>query len=151
MLRTYKYILPVLAFVFLLSDSGCKKNTTCNGIPNVSVNFSVSLNSPSSNQLLPPGNSEPFSGGYDNDGVLIYHYTQNQFLAYDCTCPYDGASNAKAIITASPASSLYATCPVCGSQFLLSSGSPSKGPSSCPLKAYSTTYDPSSNVVYVTN
>jgi nitrite reductase/ring-hydroxylating ferredoxin subunit len=150
MTRIFKYSLAVLALIILLPGSGCKKTTTCNGIPNVSVNFSVSLYSASSSQLVPIGNSEPFSGGYDNDGVLIYHYTQNQFLAYDCTCPYDGASNAKAIITASPASSLYGTCPVCGSQFLLSSGSPSKGPSTCPLKAYTATYDGTSNV-YVSN
>lgn len=130
--------------------SSCKKTNSCNGVPNASVNFTVSLYSATSAQLVPVGNSEPFSGGYNNGGVLIYHYTQDQFLAYDCTCPYDGQSNAKAVIVANPASSLYATCPVCGSTFLLSTGAPSKGPSTCPLKGYTATYDNAGNV-YVSN
>ncbi|MGB9152242.1 MAG: hypothetical protein WCD70_04045 [Alphaproteobacteria bacterium] len=111
-----------------------------------------SLNSAQSAQLLQPGTSEPFSGGYNNNGVLVYHYTANQYLAYDCTCPYDGQSNAKAVIVANPNTSLYATCPVCGSTFLLSTGSPSKGPSTCPLKAYTNcNYDQTSNSISVSN
>lgn len=149
------YSLKLAGFIvscgLLLSGSACKKATTCNGVPNVSVNFTVSLSSASSAQLSTVGYSEIFSGGYDNDGVLIYHYTQNQFLSYDCTCPYDGQSNAKAIVSVNSSNPLYAQCPVCGSTFLLSTGSPSKGPSQCPLKAYSTSYDNTSNTIYVSN
>ncbi|HXP49320.1 MAG TPA: hypothetical protein VN922_05165 [Bacteroidia bacterium] len=143
--------LLVVAIILLLPGGGCKKETTCNGVPNVSVNISLNLNSGQYSQLIPPGNSEPVSGGYSYNGVLVYHFTQNQFYAYDCTCPYDGSSNAKAIIAISSPSSLYAVCPVCGSSFLLSSGSPNKGPSTCPLKAYNTSYDQVNNIVYVQN
>jgi nitrite reductase/ring-hydroxylating ferredoxin subunit len=150
MKRLLNYSALLLCSAFLYTGTSCKKETNCNGVPNVSVNFSVNLLNIGNPQLVPIGNNETFSGGYINNGVLVYHYTQSQFQAYDCTCPYDGQANAKAIVTATQGG-LYATCPVCGSSFLLSNGSPNKGPSSCPLKAYSTSYDNTSNTVYVSN
>jgi nitrite reductase/ring-hydroxylating ferredoxin subunit len=150
MIKLLKYFAPVVLFVFFVPSSSCKKETTCNGVPVVSVYFQVTL--ATNPQLGPPGNNELFSGGYQNSGVLVYHYSGTQYYAYDCTCPYDGESNSKAVVSASSVSSLYAVCPVCGSSFLLSTGSPNKGPSTCPLKAYSGTYyDAGSNTVIVQN
>jgi nitrite reductase/ring-hydroxylating ferredoxin subunit len=149
--RIFKCCAPFFVLFLLLPGSSCKKETTCNGVPNVSVYFQIQLNM-GYPTLNVPGNNETFTGGYNGDGVLVYRYTSNQFYAYDCTCPYDGQSNSKAIINTSSVSSLYATCPVCGSSFLLSTGSPSKGPSTCPLKAYAgTSYDAGSNTVTVSN
>jgi len=150
MTKLLKYCIPVIIFLFFLPSSSCKKETTCNGVPVVSVYFQANL--ALYPQLNPPGNNEVFSGGYQYNGVLVYHYTANQFYAYDCTCPYDGENNSKAVVSASSVSSLYAVCPVCGSSFLLSTGSPNKGPSTCPLKAYTnTTYDAGTNTVTVSN
>ena len=143
--RLLKYCTPVLLFILLLPGSSCKKEVTCNGVPVVSVYFQVNYNL-GYPQLGPVGNNEVFSGGYANNGVLVNHYTQNQFYAFDCTCPYDGTSNSKAVVSASSVSSLFAVCPVCGSSFLLSTGSPNKGPSTCPLKAYTASYDGASTV-----
>jgi nitrite reductase/ring-hydroxylating ferredoxin subunit len=146
MKHTLKYLTPALLIVLLLNGTSCKKETTCNGVPNVSVYFQLDLNLgyPS---LVPVGNNQIFTGG--NGGVIVYHFTSSQFNSYDCTCPYDG-SNSKARITATQGG-LYGICPVCGSSFLLSSGSPNKGPSTCPLKPYTTNYDPPSNTVTVQN
>jgi len=139
---TVKYLTPALLFILLLSGTSCKKQTVCNGVPNVSVYFQVDLSFGTNTSLTPVGNNETFSGG--NGNVIVYHYTSGQFYAYDCTCPYDG-SNSKARVSATQGG-LYAVCPVCGSSFLLSSGSPNKGPSTCPLKAYNTSYDGTSTV-----
>jgi nitrite reductase/ring-hydroxylating ferredoxin subunit len=150
MQRIIKFSLLLIVVTLLLPGGGCKKETVCNGVPNTAVNFSVNLNL-GYPQLNPVNGNATYSGGYANHGVLIYHYLTAQFVAYDCTCPYDGESNGNAVISAKQGA-LFATCPVCGSSFLLSSGSPNKGPSTCPLKAYSnTTYDQTNNIVYVSN
>jgi nitrite reductase/ring-hydroxylating ferredoxin subunit len=78
------------------------------------------------------------TGGYDN--ILLYRYTVSQLNAFDCCCPYDGASNAKAIVQIQ-ANKITATCPVCSSSFLLADGSVNHGPATCGLKKYNTTYD----------
>ena len=147
--RIIKLSLILLGLALLVPGSGCKKPTVCNGVPVTSVNFSINL-AIGYPALNPVNNNETFSGGYANAGVIVYHYLATQFQAYDCTCPYDGESNTKAIITAKQGS-LYATCPVCGSSFLLSNGAPNKGPSTCSLKAYNTSYDQTNNIVYVQN
>jgi nitrite reductase/ring-hydroxylating ferredoxin subunit len=140
--------LIVIAAIVLLYGSGCHKETTCNGVPNVSVSFQENLFSGTNVKLSVVGGSEVYGGGYD--GVLLYQYAQDQFLAYDCCCPYDGKSNSKAIV-AVQSNGIIAACPVCGSTFLLSTGEPEKGPATCPLKAYTATYDQGNNEVYVSN
>ncbi|MGP8214474.1 MAG: Rieske (2Fe-2S) protein [Bacteroidia bacterium] len=139
----------IVAIILFLPGSGCKKETTCNGVPNVGVNININLSNPSYSSLNYVGGNEAVSGGYD--GILIYQYQQGVFYAYDCCCPYDGQSNSKAIVTAQK-NGIYAVCPVCGSSFLLSSGQPNKGPSSCPLKQYNNvSYDQADNYLTVTN
>jgi nitrite reductase/ring-hydroxylating ferredoxin subunit len=124
--------------------TGCSKSSsTCNGVPNVAVNFSLDLNSPSNNNLLITGGNVVVLGGYDN--IIVYRYTSTQFNAFDCCCPYDGASNAKGVVQLN-SNRISVTCPVCGSTYNLADGSVSKGPSKCSLKSYTATYDGVSTV-----
>lgn len=146
MMRLFKYCTLFVIATLLLQGTACKKNTkSCNGVPVVAVNFTIDLNQPAYNPLVVNGGYMTVSGGYANNGIIVYHYTTNQFNSFDCTCPYDGNTNSKAILAVDK-SGLYAVCPVCGSSFLLSDGSVSKGPATCPMKRYTTTYDGSSTV-----
>lgn len=142
-------ILKVLAlFSLMMGGIAChKSSTTCNGVPNVAVNFSLDLNQPTNVNLMIVEGSVVVSGGYDN--VMVYRYTTSQFTAFDGCCPYDGASNNKAVVQIN-ANKFSATCPVCGSTFQLSDGSVTKGPSKCGLKPYNATFDGVSTVT-VTN
>jgi len=140
----------VLASIILpaLLLGGCKKNTTtCNGVPNVGVSFTIDLNQPQYNPLVVTGGAMLVSGG--NAGITIYRYQQDQFQAYDCLCPYDGASNSKAVVSICK-NHIMDSCAVCHSRFSLADGSVVQGPSGCPLKAYKTSYD-GARYVTVTN
>ena len=142
-------IKPVLfSFLLLLvfTPEGCKKSTVCNGIPNVSVNAVVDVSMPQNSALATVGGYELVTGG--NNGIIIYRSTTSTFAAYDAMCPNEGTANYKAQVQPQ-SGGIYAKCPVCGSTFLLSDGSVSKGPSTCPLKAYTTYF--SGSTVNVTN
>jgi len=131
------FFFSCIAF-FFICGSGCKKTTTCNGVPNVSVYFTIDVNGGLYAPIQYTGGSMEVSGG--NAGIAIYRYQADQFQAYDCMCPYDGAGNTSAVVQIQT-NKIMVTCPVCGSSFLLSDGSVSKGPATCPLKAYKTNFD----------
>jgi nitrite reductase/ring-hydroxylating ferredoxin subunit len=134
-------------FAILFIGAGCKKSTTCNGVPNVAVSFSINTLLPSYNALTVTGGSLEVTGGYA--GIVIYRQAIDQFNAFDCCCTYDGAANGKAIVVIQ-GNKILVTCPVCGSSFLLTDGSVSHGPATCGLKPYATSYDGVSNL-YVSN
>jgi len=144
---TFKKILSTSLVVSLLIMGGCKKTTTCNGVPNVSVYFTININGGLYPNLQYTGGSMEVTGG--NAGIVIYRYQPDQFQAYDCTCPYDGASNTAAIVQIQ-SNKIMVKCPVCGSTFVLSSGAVSTGPATCSLKPYNTSYDGVSNLT-ITN
>jgi nitrite reductase/ring-hydroxylating ferredoxin subunit len=138
----------VLLSLIALSPESCKKSaTTCNGVPNVGVSFQLDISLPSNSKLTTVNGYEVVTGG--NNGIIVYRYTSSVFNAYDCVCPYEGTSNSKALVQPQ-SGGIYAKCPVCGSTFLLSDGSVSKGPATCPLKKYNTTFDGTS-IVTVSN
>ena len=139
----YKRLIFLLLLIPAFILGGCKKTKTCNGIPNVGIYFSVDLNQPQYSPLQVTGGSMEVTGG--DAGVVIYRYQSNQFMAYDCMCPYDGASNSKAVV-AIQTNKLLVKCPIFSSVFVLSDGSVSSGPSTCPLKPYKTSYDGVSTV-----
>jgi len=146
-MNRFKRGIYLFLIVILYANTGCQKNTTCNGVPNVAVSFSINVLLPSYSPLTAIGGSMEVSGGYD--GIAIYRQALDQFNAFDCCCTYDGASNGKAIV-AIQSNKITATCPVCGSVFLLTDGSVSHGPATCGLKPYVTSYDGVSTV-YISN
>ena len=98
-------------------------------VPNVPVSFTVNLNI--ANELTIPGNSLYFpNDGYG--GVLVYCELPGSYYAFDATCTYEVSPTCLAANDG-----VLATCPCCGSQFILISGAhPSKGPAAVPLKQY---------------
>lgn len=143
-MNTIKKLIPIFLSVPLFISGGCKKKSKqCNGVPNVGVSITINVNDPAYNPISITGGSMLVSGG--NSGIILYRYQTDVFKAYDCMCPYDGASNVKAVVNIE-SNKIMAKCAVCGSVFLLSDGSVSSGPSSCPLKSYSTTFDGASTL-----
>ena len=74
-----------------------------------------------------------------NRGLVVYRMSENEFMAFDRTCPYD-PENLLARVVLEP-SGISVKDPVCGSKFLLTDGFPYEGPSKSPLLQYRTSYN----------
>lgn len=134
--KLYKTLL-ILAFL-MIGSNGCKKDYI-SVIPYVYVNFSI----PIANyiELNVPGGSVYLKGvGYG--GIIVVNNwgdSTTPYLAYDAACTYEASSSVSVAVKDN--GDAYATCPECGSQFMLmgTSGSPIKGPAAQPLKQYNAT------------
>ncbi|MGD2034929.1 MAG: hypothetical protein PVF73_07730 [Bacteroidales bacterium] len=143
--------------LFLSLPSGCEKYKN-HPIPEVYLNFSINiLYDPEFIRLQAQNNSMVITNntlgilslGYNNNGILVYN-AGGEFYAFDRTCPYDYPES---IIVESDGTSGIATCPVCGSVYVLPSrGAPSlEGPATFPLKEYNAFYNPNTGNVNVYN
>ncbi len=131
------FIIIALSGVIVLVSS-CGKDNKDGVIPYVYVNFSIYPNSTEYIDLNTVNNSVYLTGG--NKGIIVFRKSADEFMAYDRTCPYDPDVK-EAIIEVTQQGSLIAIDSCCGSKFLLTDGSPIKGPATLPLKQYHTAYD----------
>lgn len=135
--------LSILVLLFTVNSS-CNKDDS-DQIPYVYVNFSIDPGSIEYGDLDIPGNYAYVTGGYR--GIVIYHYIQNQYIAYERACSHDPLDpNAQVEVGEGM---MIMECPVCGSKFLLISGDRFDGPAVRPLRIYQTHYD--GNYLYVSN
>jgi nitrite reductase/ring-hydroxylating ferredoxin subunit len=106
---------------------GCEEAP--NNMPDVSVNIQID---PASLAQIGIGTAGycPISGGIK--GIIIYH-DNDQYYAFDRLCTNYPNDNAAITIDDTK---ITATCPVCGSQFLLTDGSVLNSPAKYPLKQY---------------
>ncbi len=88
--------------------------------------------------------------GYDNNGIIVYCNSEDEYFAYDRTCPYHIDES---IPVESIDNFMYAECPVCSSRYQLwYSGFPAEASvSQCPLKQFRTTYNPNTRILYIYN
>lgn len=121
----------ILLLFFLIT---CKNET--NRIPYVAVNFTISLEDPLANPLLIPGNSVIIESQGVN-GIIIYRFSQTDFLAWERTCTYLPEDNCAVVSD----SSSHLNCPCCGTQYSIIDGSPIQGLSRYFLKSYNTSFD----------
>ena len=123
--------------------SACKtKNSDV--IPDTFVDFTIDLNNPRFIDLNVVGNTLAvtasdlgiFSLGYNNHGILIYRASEEEFYAFDRTCPFE--EDLSQIVQVDNAGDVTAECPVCHTEYVLPSfGYPTdKGPGVYPLKKY---------------
>jgi nitrite reductase/ring-hydroxylating ferredoxin subunit len=131
------FLLPLFLFGII---TGCKKNSTppTSGVPNVSVNFTVSVNNAQYSKLLNVGGWVYVTGGYD--GIILFCNGPGTYLAFDRGCPYDCETNTTAFVNVQT-SGITAVCPVCGTTYNLYGGTVTKGPGSIALKQYTTNFD----------
>jgi len=134
-----KVLKTVLICLFIFAGSnGCKKDYN-SVVPDIYVNFN--FNPVNAIELNIPGGSY-YIGNQGYGGIIIFRDltdSSNPFTAYDASCTYEISQTCRAL---DPEFSGVATCTCCGSQFILfsSSGSPTKGPATQPLKQYRTSY-----------
>lgn len=125
--KVYK---TVLICIFILTAiTGCKDDYT-SSIPYVYVKSEINL--ANKTELNTVGGYFKINGGYG--GIIIFHDMDDTYLAYDATCTFEILPSCSVETDGSG----IATCPCCGSQFLLFGGNASltKGPAIEPLKQY---------------
>lgn len=106
-------------------------------VPNVAVNITLYINDPQNAALTTIGGWLYVNGG--NRGIVVHRKSQNEFVAFDRTCPYN-ANQASAQVSVD-SSNVILEDRSCGSKFLLSDGSAIQTPALVPLKAYTTSFD----------
>ena len=146
-----KIIFFSIAIVLAVMLSSCNKKNDV--IPDVTVDFSLDINDPEFTDLSSFGgialiNSKTnnlgiYAAGYDGNGIIIFAGVDNEYYAYDRTCPHDYVSGGLSIkVNIDPSNSLNAICPQCNTNYALAAGgTPSKGVGRYPLKNYKTSFD----------
>jgi nitrite reductase/ring-hydroxylating ferredoxin subunit len=129
----------------LLFFSSCKKEEPAPEIPYVYVNFSLNPNGTQYINLNVVNGWETVYGGYN--GILIFRKSVNEFAVFERACPYDPKTEGAQVRV--EASGITCYCPICGSKFILTDGTPYMGPSRFSLKQYNTVYDGA--MLYVSN
>ncbi|HZL09232.1 MAG TPA: hypothetical protein VFC65_04490 [Prolixibacteraceae bacterium] len=125
----------LLCFFLLIGSNGCKDDYV-SVVPYVPVDMNFN---PTNYILNSPGVSVTFEKfGYG--GIIIFRDasdSSNPYLAFDACCTYEVSTTCRVVSDGS-----LATCPCCGSQYILfgGNGSPTKGPATEPLKQYRTSF-----------
>lgn len=146
--RSKLVIFLILIFTVVLLVS-CRKNRN-DVIPDVYVDFTISLNDPEFFDLNAPTNSKIVTSatnnlgyraaGYDGNGIIVYRSAMDEFYAYDRTCPHDFAVNG--LSEKVNIDFISAICPQCSTSYSLEAGgTPFSGPGKYPLKNYKTSFD----------
>ncbi|MFZ4401820.1 MAG: hypothetical protein ACOYO1_17455 [Bacteroidales bacterium] len=135
----------IMLFMILSFSSffSCSKDETAT-IPYVYVNFYIQPNSTLYQKLTTIGGWEYLTGGYN--GIVVYRASQDEFVAFDRACPYDYKNGCRIVVESSFTTTIDSCC---GSRFLLTDGSPFKGPATVSLKQYKAIYD--GNNLHISN
>jgi len=136
-------IFPLVLSLILIAGS-CDKQTAHETIPNVAVDIYIDVNSTLYVQLNTIGGWLYLTGGYK--GVLVYRVSEDEFVAYDRTCPYDPYVAESQLEM--DMGNLTVIDTVCKSKFVILDGSIIEGPATVPMKRYRTTYDGSILHIY---
>jgi hypothetical protein len=103
-------------------------------VPNVRVDIYFNTEWPQFNKLTSPGNAVLVPNyGYNNNGVIIFRNSMDEFTAYDATCTQH-IETKTAIVLDDHGSGGQATCPHCKTVYNFYSYGTSSGN---PLKQYS--------------
>lgn len=141
------FIISVISPLFVTSCSKDKNDV----IPDVYIDFNISLNDVEFSGLTAPltyayvsastNNIGAPAAGYGNNGIIVFRYVEDEFMAYDRTCPHDFKVNNKSI-QVSVVDDIYAVCPECGTKYALPGyGTPASGIGQYPLKNYKTAFN----------
>ncbi|MDQ3108644.1 MAG: hypothetical protein M3R17_02010 [Bacteroidota bacterium] len=127
----YIFVLPLLVLF-----STCKKEQQY--VPNVYVNLVIYVNDPQNMVLQNIDGWKYFDGG--NRGVVVYRKSQNEFVAYERTCPFK-PEESNSIVAVDTTNNIILKDVSCTSQFLLSNGNPISGPAVISLRQFHCVYD----------
>lgn len=143
----FKLMKIVLTLLILVSvSSSCEDKDMI--IPYVYVHFEVYLDDPNRQDLIPIGGTT-FVDGYGHRGILIYHYSNEEYWAYDRACTYHPNENCS-ITDGSNWSTVACSC--CDSEYsLFSDGLVSKGPAKFALHKYRVSYNQGARILTISN
>lgn len=140
----FPIVLPILGLALMVMTLSCGEENNRPEIPDVLVSFVIDPNSTEYLELNTAGGWVYLTGGYS--GILVYRSSFTEFVAFDRACPWDfKEDNARVEMEVS---GMTCACPVCGSKYIITDGTPFEGPSQIMLKSYRTTYDGSLLYVY---
>lgn len=124
-----------ISLCFVLMVVSCKKENMNQqlGIPYVTVDRYVLLSDPNSLSLNAVGGFLYLDAG--SRGVVIYHRSYEEFVAYDRHCTYN-TSDACGKVSLDSTTNVILNCACCTSKFSLIDGSVLNGPSTNPLLQY---------------
>jgi Rieske Fe-S protein len=130
--------LIVVLFIF-----SCNKNSGPD-IPQAYVNIFLH---PNTIDYIPDGGWVYITSDPPSRGIIVYRFLHDEFKAYERICTYDpygccttSSTTGCSVLTVEPSGlTIIDTC--CGSQFLITDGSPFSGPAHYSLKQYFTEYD----------
>ncbi len=116
-------------------------------VPDVYVDFYIYLDLPEYNALNSINNAIKVNNqGYDKNGVIVYRYTLDEYLAFDATCPQHIAVSTSVDLD-DEGTAGTATCPHCNAVYQFANfGYPGSG---YPLKRYSVSL--SGRTIRITN
>jgi hypothetical protein len=143
-------IIFIIILISPLFITSCSKDEN-DVIPDVYVDFNISLNDVEFSNLTAPLTSAYVSAstnnigmaaaGYGNNGIIVFRYVEDEFLAFDRTCPHDFKVNNKSV-RINIIDDIYAICPECSTKYALPSyGTPASGIGQYPLKNYKTGFN----------
>ncbi|MCF8304426.1 MAG: hypothetical protein K9I94_14215 [Bacteroidales bacterium] len=137
----------VLFAVFIIFITGCgKEQNVYEKIPYAPVDVYIQPNSTQYQRLNTVGGWEYINAQEPSRGLIVYRASQNEFKAYERTCPHDPEKPAARVEMEE--NYLIAVDSTCMSRFVLTDGSPFDGPSRLPLKEYRTSFDGNTLHIY---
>ena len=105
----------ILFFLLIFISFGCDdKNESISDVP---VNFTIDINDPLYREIRTIGNSITVVGGHA--GIVIYRFTQDQFIAFDRLCPVEKKTTCRIQETGDD---LFYTCECCDTPYLMIDG-----------------------------
>ena len=137
--RLLKWIKPILLFCFLLAGTNSCKDDFTSVIPYTYINMNINP----ANYIdlnIPAGTAYFENVGFG--GVLIVNNwgdSTTPYLSFDAACTNEAPATISVVQVKENGTGI-ATCPTCGSQFMIfgGSGAPIKGPAVQPLRQYNT-------------
>lgn len=150
MIHKSKIIIFFITLLTVISLISCKKSKY-DVVPDVYIDFYINLSDPeffvltgSTNSMVitsATNNWGSSAAGYNSNGIIVYRSAmEDQFFAYDRTCPYDFAVNGLSVKVNTDFMS--AICPKCSTSYSLEAGgTPISGIGRYPLKNYKTSFD----------
>ncbi|MDA0973508.1 MAG: hypothetical protein O2867_07225 [Bacteroidetes bacterium] len=142
-MRIYVMLMCLVTMLFL---SQCRKDQD-DRVPNVPVDITININLPLFNNLQTVGSFAYVTGG--SNGILIYHLSQDEFVAFDRHCTFDVPAFHR--VTVDSTNIIASDLSNCGSGFIITDGSVVRGPAFVPLTQYQTTYNGASQLLRIFN
>lgn len=126
------FLFQIMIISFFLAGCG---NDEPEIVPDVYVNFDFNLQEPQFTNLnVILGATIKDNVGYNGNGVIVFRADQNEYKAFDATCPQHISTKTPVVLNANGTGK--ATCPECSTvYFLMSNGYP---PNGYKLKQYRT-------------